>query len=97
MHRYTLVYVCVGVMIMHDCLPIGNTPIHVHRYTLVYVCVGVMIMHDCLPIGTIPIHVYRYTLVYDWHLWRGREGGRKGGKERSHHLFSDARTVLDVL
>ena len=62
--------VVVGVMRMHDCLPIGTIPNHVHRYTLVYVCVGVMRMHDCLPIGTIPNHVHRYTLVYGWHLWR---------------------------
>jgi|AntAceMinimDraft_5_1070358.scaffolds.fasta_scaffold02123_6 hypothetical protein len=26
----------VGVMRMHDCLPIGTIPNHVHRYTLVY-------------------------------------------------------------
>ena len=28
--------VYVGVIRMHDCLPIGTVPNHVHRYTLVY-------------------------------------------------------------
>jgi hypothetical protein len=51
----------VGVMRMHDCLPIGTILNHVHRYII-------MRMHDCLPIGTIPNHVHRYTLVYGWHL-----------------------------